>query len=226
MNIMLTGANGNLGRVVCRHLLESGHRIEAAVGPGSPLGIPSDNLYTEEADLMREDAAREYVERVLQRRDRVHAAVLLAGGFGMGKLEDTDNSSLDRMIDLNFRTAFHLVRPLLRHFEEKGGGRFIFIASKPVFEVEAGKDLFAYALSKGMLLHMAQMINAGPPDKNVTAAVIAPSIIDTPPNRKNMPGADPEKWVPPARIAETIAYLLSPAGMMLREPVLKVYNHA
>ncbi len=226
MNILISGANGNLGSTVCAHLESRGHFIEAALGPGSDLELDSEMVFSEKADLMQEATAKAYVEAVLARRQRVHAAVLLAGGFGMGHLLDTDRKALDHMIDLNFRTAYHLVRPLMRHFEAAGGGRFIFMASRPVFEPGAGKALFGYALSKGMLLHMAQMINAEPEAKGITAAVIAPSIIDTPPNRQNMPEADPSDWVPPRRLAEAIEFLLSDAGQMLREPVFKVYNKA
>lgn len=62
--------------------------------------------------------------------------------------------------------------------------------------------------------------------KNIRAGVIAPSVIDTPPNRKAMPDADFDKWVPPARIAEAILFLLSDAGQMLHEPILKMYHRS
>jgi NAD(P)-dependent dehydrogenase (short-subunit alcohol dehydrogenase family) len=38
---------------------------------------------------------------------------------------------------------------------------------------------------------------------------VLPSIIDTPPNRKDMPKADFDKWVKPSQLADVIVFLLS-----------------
>jgi NAD(P)-dependent dehydrogenase (short-subunit alcohol dehydrogenase family) len=39
-----------------------------------------------------------------------------------------------------------------------------------------------------------------------------PSVIDTPANRRDMPDADPGRWVTATEIAEVVAFLLSPAA--------------
>ncbi|WP_205185616.1 SDR family oxidoreductase, partial [Burkholderia sp. LMG 13014] len=46
-------------------------------------------------------------------------------------------------------------------------------------------------------------------DRGVTVNAILPSIIDTPPNRADMPDADFTRWVRPEQIAATIGFLLS-----------------
>jgi len=225
-SIIITGANGNLGSAVCRKLYEEGYQIDAALGPGNELEDHGERLHQEPVDLMKAGKAEEFVEGSIGRRGQVSAAILLVGGFGMGHLKDTGPEQLDKMINLNFYTAFHMVRALFPHFEEKGGGRFVLVSAKPVFHPEAGKDLFAYTLTKTMVLKMAELINAEPTEKNIRAAVIAPSVIDTPPNRKAMPDADFSDWVPPQRIAEAITFLLSEAGRMMAEPVLKIYHRS
>lgn len=225
-SIIITGANGNLGSAVCRKLYDEGYHIDAALGPGNQLEDHGERLHQEPVDLMKADKAGEFVEGAIRRRGRVSAGILLVGGFAMGRLKDTDPEQLDKMISLNFRTAFHMVRALFPHFEEKGGGRFVLVGAKPVFNPGAGKDLFAYTLTKTMIVKMAELINAEPTEKNIRAAVIAPSVIDTPPNREAMPDADFSDWVPPERIAEAIAFLLSDAGRMMAEPILKIYNRS
>lgn len=143
----------------------------------------------------------------------------------MGKLTDTSSEDLNKMIGLNFLTAFNVVKPLLKHFlEQEQGGQFILIGSRPGLNAEAGKDFFAYSLSKAMIFKLAEFINAEGKAKNVTATVIVPSTIDTEANRKAMPGADFSKWVPPANIADTIAFSLGETGQMLRENVIKIYH--
>ncbi len=224
--ILITGANGHLGRAVVDQLLDEGWTVEAVLGPWGELDTDRDRLHCRQVDLLDEAAVHAYLDGVQQRRRRIDAAVLIAGGFAMGRLEETADEQLDKMIDLNFRTAFHLVRPLYRHFQEQGDGRFVFISARPAFHPAAGSGAFAYALSKGMLRQTAELINAGPDKERIRAALIAPSIIDTPANRKAMPDSDFDDWVPPAKIAEGIRFLLSDAGRMLHHPVLEVYNRS
>jgi NAD(P)-dependent dehydrogenase (short-subunit alcohol dehydrogenase family) len=225
--IIVTGAAGNLGTAVVKRLLQDHEHLSLTVGPNADQGrIPPGNWSAETVDLMDEQAAADYVERVGERHDRIDAAVLLVGGFAPGGLADTDGAAIEKMYRLNFETAYFLVRPLLARFKAQGGGRFVFISSRPALNPSDGKNLVAYALSKGMVSHLAELINAEGKDDNIVASVIAPSTLDTPVNREAMPDADFSKWVPPARIADTIAFLLSPAGRMLREPVAKIYNQA
>lgn len=225
--IIITGANGHLGRAVVDRLLTDGWTVEAVLGPWGELDTDRERLHCQAMDLLDEGAVHDYLDAVRRRHARIDGAALIAGGFAMDALPDTSTEALDKMIDLNFRTAFHLVRPLYRQFaKQDGGGRFVFIGARPAFHPGSGSGAFAYALSKGMLRHLAELINAGPHQQAVRAAVIAPSIIDTPANREAMPDSDFDDWVPPARIAEGIRFLLSDAGYMLHHPVLEIYHRS
>lgn len=225
--ILITGANGNLGLSVTKHLLEQGYHLLAS-GTGGAEELPAhDRLVFRQADLMNEETARKLVDQAIQEKPDLEAAVLLAGGFAMGNLTETPKADLEKMIGLNFYTAYHIVRPLLKHFLNRPeGGRFILVGSRPGLDARAGKDFFAYSLSKAMIFKLAEFINAEGKGKNITASVIVPSTIDTPANRKAMPDADFSAWVPPAAIAETISFILSPAGKMLKESIFKIYNKA
>jgi NAD(P)-dependent dehydrogenase (short-subunit alcohol dehydrogenase family) len=86
--------------------------------------------------------------------------------------------------------------------------------------------MIAYAISKSMLFSLAEFINEEGNKQGITASIIVPSTIDTPPNRKSMPDADPEKWVKAMDIGETIRYILSDTGRKLRQPVFKVYHQS
>jgi NAD(P)-dependent dehydrogenase (short-subunit alcohol dehydrogenase family) len=46
-------------------------------------------------------------------------------------------------------------------------------------------------------------------DRGVTVNAVLPSIIDTAPNRADMPNADFSRWVKPEQIADLIVFLLS-----------------
>jgi len=70
----------------------------------------------------------------------------------------------------------------------------------------------AYAASKSAVARLTESMAAELRDKGINVNCVLPSIIDTPENRKDMPRADPSKWVAPADLAEVIAFLCSPAA--------------
>jgi NAD(P)-dependent dehydrogenase (short-subunit alcohol dehydrogenase family) len=225
--ILVTGANGNLGPEVVARLHQAGYSIFAAVGRSA---LPDDFSKMTKAfhrvNLTDEISSRQFVEEVVLQSGGISAAVMLVGGFAMGSIGETDGEALDKMINLNFKTAFFTAQPLLEHFEKNGGGQFIFVGARPALSPEAGKDMLAYALSKSLVFRLAEIINAAGKRKHITASVIVPSTIDTAANRQAMPEADFSKWVKPENLAQTIVFLLSDAGSNLREAVLKVYNEA
>jgi NAD(P)-dependent dehydrogenase (short-subunit alcohol dehydrogenase family) len=105
-------------------------------------------------------------------------------------------------------------------------GRIVFIGARPALQPGDAKNMIAYALSKSLLFNLAEIINKEGQGKNVSAAVIVPSTIDTETNRKSMPEANPDNWVKPAQLAEIIEFVVSDPAAVLRETVLKVYNNA
>jgi NAD(P)-dependent dehydrogenase (short-subunit alcohol dehydrogenase family) len=152
--------------------------------------------------------------------------VLLAGGFEMGGIDTTDTARLRKMFSLNFETAYHIARPLFQHMIQNGYGRLVFTGARPGIELEEGTNKMAYALSKSLLFNLAEILNKEAKGKNVTVSVIAPSTIDTPPNRQSMPNAPFDTWVKPAQIADVLSFICSESGNVLRESIYKVYNNA
>lgn len=226
--ILVTGANGNLGPAVIARLLDDGHEVIGVIGKSSPAGLPDNpRLETVQVDLMDEKKAGIFVSGLIKKDPSLQAAVLLVGGFAMGNIAGSGLSDLERMIRLNFNTAYNVVRPLLPYFLDRPeGGQFILIGTRPGLNAEDGKGMFAYSLSKAMVFKLAEHINAEGKGKKVTATVVVPSTIDTESNRQAMPDADFSKWVPKEDMAAAISFALSRTGGMLRETVIKVYNQA
>jgi NAD(P)-dependent dehydrogenase (short-subunit alcohol dehydrogenase family) len=49
-------------------------------------------------------------------------------------------------------------------------------------------------------------------EHGINVNCVLPTVLDTPENRKDMPKADPARWVAPQDLAEVIAFLASPAA--------------
>lgn len=226
--IIITGANGNLGAITVKKFLDHNYRVVAVARSGSELGFAKDNENFElhNLDLTDEDTSIAFVREIISLYGTVEGALFLAGGFASGNLENCSGKDLKKMIALNFETAYHMSRILFSHMLDNDYGRIVFIGSKSVFESDMSKNTVAYTLSKSLLLSLAKIMNAGAKGKNVTASVVIPSIIDTLPNRESMPKADWGKWVKPEAVAEILEFICSEKGMIVREPVFKVYNNA
>ena len=102
----------------------------------------------------------------------------------------------------------------------------VLISSKPGLDPRLGSGVLPYALSKAAIPALAEVVNTDGQAHHIVASVIAPSIIDTPPNREAMPDADVSQWVTPADIAEVIHFATTEPGRVLREPIFKVYGRS
>jgi len=226
--VIITGASGNLGMAVTSIFLLKGYRVVATVHDQEDLKeLPQNqNLQADVLDLTNEAETETFVQKIIDRHQTIDGALLLVGGFAAGNISETKSGDIKKQISLNFDTAYHVTRPLFQHMLAKNNGRIVFIGARPALQAVDGKNLIAYGLSKSLLFKLAEYLNAEAKGKNVTVSVVAPSTIDTEPNRKSMPDADPGKWVKPEALAEVLEFMISDKGGVLRETVLKVYNNA
>ena len=224
---IITGAAGNLGKAVTRKMVNSGFTVIGTMEPGKDYSTDNKQVTYKAVDLSDPEAADSLIQEVVSRYGKIDAVICLVGGFDMGTIPESSHEALLKMINLNFFTAFNVVQPVLKYLPDKKERKsIILVGAKPVFEPQAAKMVFPYALSKSMVIKMAEVINADSEQSNITATVIVPSIIDTPPNRASMPDANFSNWVTPESIANKIAFICGEGGKDLRETVLKIYGNS
>ncbi|MES2330599.1 MAG: SDR family NAD(P)-dependent oxidoreductase [Bacteroidota bacterium] len=226
--VIITGANGNLGSAVTKEFLDKGYQVIATVMAKqmvADLGT-HDHLDVRVVNLSDASETNTFIRAVIDQYKTVDAALMLVGGFAMGNISATSVVDIDKQIDLNFKTAYHVTQPLFQHMLTNGNGRLVFIGARPAIEASQGKNLVAYGLSKSLLFKLAEYLNEEAKGKNITATVVAPSTLDTPLNRKSMPDTDPSIWVKPSALAEILEFIVSDKNLPVRESVIKVYNNA
>lgn len=223
---IITGSAGNLGTAVIDQFIHHGIVIEGTVMNEQDRDELSlrNGVQAEIVDLTNEEAAKNFVDGVYERHQRIDACVCLVGGFAMGSLNDTDEAALQHMFKLNFMTAYNTLRPTFQYMKQRNFGRIVLVAAKPALEPEAASDTLAYALAKAQLVNLAKILNEEGRAHNIVTGIVVPSIIDTPANRQAMPNANFEDWVTPTAIAKQIGHLCSNNSVELREPVLKIYG--
>lgn len=226
--VIITGANGNLGSAVTKKFLEKNYRVVATVSNEKARSDFQDdpNLDIAVVNLTSEKDTAFFIEKTIQKYRVIDAALLLVGGFAMGGLAETSGEDLHKQIALNFETSYYITRPLFEQLMKNKNGMIVFIGARPALNPSQGKDLIAYSLSKSLLFKLAELLNEAAKGVNVSVSVIVPSTLDTPLNRKSMPDVNPDLWVKPSEIAETLEFLVSDKSRSLRETVLKIYNNA
>jgi NAD(P)-dependent dehydrogenase (short-subunit alcohol dehydrogenase family) len=203
---LVTGADGGLGTHVTKAMLDAGYTV-VGLSPAIQQSTSNQPHFTAlPASLGSLDAAKKAVETILARFGKIDVLAHLVGGFAGGQsIADTDDATFQKMFDLNLNSAFHILRAVIPPMRAAKSGRIIAIGSRAA---EApGANVGAYSASKAALVSLIRTVAIENKTAGITANVILPGTIDTPANRKAMPGADTSQWVQPASIASLIVWL-------------------
>ncbi|MBK9464654.1 MAG: SDR family NAD(P)-dependent oxidoreductase [Chitinophagaceae bacterium] len=223
---IVTGASGNLGQAVIKKLLHEQYYVTGTIIPNDVVKIDVQGQHFETAvvDLTDENAAQQFVDLMVAKHKGIDVAVLTVGGFAMGTIANTTTTDIAKQYKLNFETAYNMARPVFNQMMQQGSGRIFLIGSRPGEDMKNSKGMIGYGLAKSLIFRLAELMNEEAKGKNIVTSVVVPSTIDTPQNRASMPDADFTKWVTPQAIAEVIYFYCSDEGMVVREPVIKVYG--
>ena len=203
---MITGAKGSLGSFVTQRFLATGATVVGISRSISQADFPEANFVALPVDFTKAGAAGKAVESVVSRVGRLDALVHLLGGFAGGQtLAETDDATWEQMCDLNLTSAFYVLRAVIPHLRKSGKGRIIAIGSLTAAEPHAG--LGAYVTFKAALTMLVRTVASENKDAGLTANVVLPGTMDTPTNRKSMPGADFSKCVQPGDVADLVLWL-------------------
>ncbi|MEL6341923.1 MAG: SDR family NAD(P)-dependent oxidoreductase [Myxococcota bacterium] len=227
--IVVTGGTGALGTAVVAAALQAGATIhipafETAVREGWPHHNHPNVHITTSIDLSDEDAVVDFYASI----DGLWASIHCAGGFAMAPLTETSLADFRKMMGRNLDSAFLCCREAVRAFRRRddavAGGRLVNVASRQALEPRIGGGMLAYTTSKAAVAAMTQALAQELSREGIWVNAIAPSIIDTPANRRSMPNADHETWPSPADLAASILWLASPDNRVSRGGVLPLYG--
>jgi NAD(P)-dependent dehydrogenase (short-subunit alcohol dehydrogenase family) len=204
--ILITGAKGNLGRALAEAFTTRGGNVV-------PIDLPTNLLDQAQVDAV--------VEKALKDFKRIDVLCNIAGGFRMGKpVHETSDADWNFLMDLNARTVLHTARAVVPHMIAAGGGKIVNVGA---FAAQKGAaNMGAYIASKSAVIRLTETMAAELREKNINVNCVLPTIIDTPPNRADMPKADPRRWVAPADLANVILFLASEEARAVHGAALPV----
>src|ERR1051325_10393174 len=138
---------------------------------------------------------------------------------------ETTMETLRRQVDMNFVSCFLCCRAAIAAMAQTpDGGRIVNVAARPALEGRAGANMTAYAASKAAVATLTMALAEEVAGKNILVNAVAPSILDTPTNRKDMPKADHASWPKVEEVARTILFLASPDNKVTRGGIVPVYG--
>ena len=165
------------------------------------------------------------VARLFEGIDPLWASIHLAGGFAMSPVAKTGKAALMQQLEMNFVTAFLCCHAAVNRIAaHQGGGRIVNVAARPALEWRSGAGMAAYTASKAGVAALTVALAEEVAKDNILVNAVAPSTLDTPANRKDMPKADFDKWPKVEDVAKTILFLASPDNRVTRGAIVPVYG--
>ena len=174
-------------------------------------------------DATNAEAVNTFIKDVADQFGAINAVAALVGGWGGGRdIEETDDVRLERMLDLNLRSAFYTVRAAIPHLRAAGWGRILLVGSRAAFENPPGQA--AFNIAKAGVVALGKSVAQELEGTGVTANILLPSVIDTPATRAAAPYADYINWPTPDEIAAVAEFLLSDSSAVMSGAAVPVYG--
>ncbi len=186
IKILVTGASRGIGKAVSKTLIDSGAEVVLHYNNNkrnveelqelAPLRVD-----IAQADLGELESSDQLFDHALELKGSLDVIVNNAGIAPMIPFDadiDEWGSTWDHLFAVNLKSAAWLSRRAIRHFQSRGGGRIINIASRAAFRGDTA-DLMAYAATKGGMVAYTRSIARSFGKDGVKAFVVAPGFTRT-----------------------------------------------
>ena len=209
--VIVTGAKGGLGSFVTEAFLASGARVIGVSRSIQAKDFPNAEFTALPAELSSGEAARKVAAEVSERFGRIDVLAHVMGGFSGGQsVADTDDATFEKMLDLNYRAAFHMARAILPQMRAQGAGRIVAVASRQAAEPAAMTG--AYSASKAALVALIRTIALENKDRCISANTV-------------LPGTMAPEFVHQSQVAAMIVHLASDAAAHVTGAAIPIYGN-
>ncbi|HEV2325219.1 MAG TPA: SDR family NAD(P)-dependent oxidoreductase [Terracidiphilus sp.] len=230
--VLIAGGAGGLGRAVSLAFLGEGAKVVIPYRRQSEMdtlarlaGDAAASLEGHAVDLSDGSNVASLIQGVLAGHSRLDVLVNTVGAWAGGaRFWQADAAEFDRMLNLNLRTGYALLRAALPPMLKLGSGAIVNVASRAA--VDHAGSAAGYVASKAAAVAMIDSLAADLKGTGVRANSILPGIIDTEANRQAMPTADFSTWPKPEAIARVILFLCSEEASLINGAAIPVYGDA
>lgn len=229
--ILITGASGGIGQVLCRLLAERRAKLclvdRQAEGGERLRQTLQGEVVSVAADITRAGDRERAVKTAMQAFGAVDVLINLAGVMDFARFDEQDPGLLERIIAVNVEAPMQLARAVLPQMRERRRGRIVNVGS--MFGSIGFPCFAAYAASKFALRGFSEALRRELAGSGVGVTYVAPRAVKTPLNppavhrmaELGLMHMDPPEWVA-QRIVHAIekergeAYLGFPESLFAR----------
>jgi 3-oxoacyl-[acyl-carrier protein] reductase len=184
--VLVTGAARGIGAAVARAVGTAGGEVVLLDLPDQPGAAAvilalGERCHLVEGDLAQLENVPRLWEECLAWRGQIDVLVNNAGIYERAAVNadfGAWHNSWHRTVAVNLTAPAHLCREAIRHFQKRGGGIIVNIASRAAFRGDT-PDYMNYAASKGGMVSLTRSIARGFASENILAYVVAPGFVRT-----------------------------------------------
>jgi NAD(P)-dependent dehydrogenase (short-subunit alcohol dehydrogenase family) len=196
-NAVITGGGSGIGKAIASLFASQGavvHIIELnadnATQAVDEIKQQGNEAFAYSADVSKQDQVLSTIAQI----GKVDILVNNAGIAHIGKVEDTSESDLDRVYQVNVKGAYNCLYAVIPLMKAQGGGTILNMAS---IAASIGiTDRFAYSMSKGAIYAMSMSVARDYLHDKIRCNSISPARVHTPFVdgfiAKNYPGKEEE----------------------------------
>ncbi len=230
---LVVGAGSGIGQASAEGLANFGAhvfcadvRLDAAEDTAKNIQTAGYQAEAHHVDITQSDSVRALVERI----GPVDILVATPSINVRKPLLNITDDEFDRVVNLNLRGTFFLLREVGKVMAEQGRGSIIVFSSIRSLVVEPGQGV--YAATKAGVVQMLRALAAELGPKGVRANAIAPGVVETPLTEQIKQHPDWyrayaernvfKRWAQPHEIVGAVIYLASDASSYVTGTVLFV----
>ena len=221
MNIIVTGGTKGIGRAIANLFAEHQFNIAVCARTQTDLDqmaadfathFPKIQFLPFQADLQQKSEVLKFADFIQSKWDSIDVLVNNTGTFTPGSIHSEEEGSLEKMIEVNLYSAYHLTRALVGRMIEQQKGHIFNMCS--IASLTAYANGGSYSISKFALLGFSKNLREELKDKGVRVTAILPGATWS----ASWEGVDlPESRLMQAKdvaIATWAAYSMSPSAVV------------
>lgn len=181
---IITGASKGIGRAIAIAYAEAGAKVVCAARTLSDVETVAEHIRNNggeaiavACDVTSAENRESLVQQAVAKFGKVTHLVNNAGGGGPNDPLQMPWQELDRLLNFNVTTAYHLTQLCVPHMREAGGGNIINITSVAARYVQP--NFSSYGTAKAALVHMTKLLSQDfAPEVRINAISPGPILTD------------------------------------------------
>ena len=203
--VMVSGANRGIGAAIAARLRQEGYCLSLGARAPDEITEPAGDVCLHRAfDALDPASPQAWADATVAKFGRIDGLINNAGIALHFGFEDGDEADLDRMLEVNLKAPYRLIRAALPHLKAAGSGRIVTVTSMAGMRFKRGSP--GYAMSKFAAMGLSSAARAQFWDDGIRVTAVAPGPVNT----DMMPqGFTAEPATQPETIADIVATVIA-----------------